>query len=97
MIEVTSNQYLDVVVYVGSVGTWHRLGTVTGLSAGTRLTVPDAAGPLPGQYYLRVHAIGAPGDSDYYSGLINLGPGDVVALRVASVLRQSSWSIRPKS
>lgn len=97
VIEVASSQYLDVVIYIGSLGAWHRLGTVTGLSVATRLTVPDAVGPLPGQYYLRVHAIGAPGDTDYYSGLIDLGPGDVVALRVASMLRQSSWSIKPKS
>jgi hypothetical protein len=96
IVEVTSNQYLDVVIYIGWTGAWHRLGTVPGLATSARLTVPAVAGPLPGRYTLRVHAIGASPGSDYYSGTINLGPGDVVDLRVASDLRLSSWSIKPE-
>lgn len=92
-LEVMSNQYLDVVVYMGEPGAWHRAGDVTGLGSAT-LRMPSIVGPLPGSYWIRAHGIGSPDGADYLAGPVNLGPGDVIELRLASVLRMSSWSLR---
>jgi hypothetical protein len=92
-LEVTSSQYLDTVIYVGVGGVWHRIGDVPGLGS-ARIEIPAAIGPLPGEFHVRAHGIGSASDADYVSGPIQVGSGDVIELRLASVLRMSSWSIR---
>lgn len=94
VVEVENAHFNDVVVYASSDGAgWQRLGSVIGLSSG-RLTIPTALHSGSGAYYLRVHAIGAADRYDYLSGAILANPGDVIELRVAGVLRMSSWSVR---
>ncbi len=95
-VNVTNQNFLDVVVYVSRDATWHRLGTVTGVGSET-LDLPRGLGSPPGEYRLRVHPIGAPDRYDYVTDVIIANPGDVIELTVASSLRMSSWYIRPRS
>lgn len=92
-VDVRNLNYADVTVHASRDGGWYRIGQVTGNSDGT-LEVPAAVGS-PGSFLrLRVHAIGSPDASDYVTDGISAGRGDIVVLRVAPVLRMSSWSVR---
>ncbi len=95
-LQVTSSHFLDVVVYAGRDGSWHRLGTVTGVGS-ERFDVPEWLAAPPGRFRLRVHAIGAPDRADYVTETILVNPGDVIELAVAGVLPMSTWHVRSSS
>lgn len=90
-LEIENGNYLDVTVYVMPDGASHRIGQVTGASS-TTLVVPRSLVPASGRFRLLVSPIGS--REAYLSEDILAMPGDVVQLRVASVLRMSSWSVR---
>lgn len=92
-VDVRNLNYADVTVHASRDSGWYRIGQVTGNSDGT-LEVPAAVGSPAGFLRLRVHAIGSPDASDYVTEGISAGRGDIVVLRVAPVLRMSSWSVR---
>lgn len=92
-VDVRNLNYADVTVHASRDSGWYRIGQVTGNSDGT-LEVPAAIGSPAGFLRLRVHAIGSSDASDYVTDAISAGRGDVVVLRVAPVLRMSSWSVR---
>lgn len=89
-VEVYNGNYLDVVVFGMQDGMALRLGSVTGLASST-LSVPSQLVVI-GQIRLLVDPVGSP--EAYLSDPIMVNPGDVVVLRVASRVQQSSWSVR---
>jgi hypothetical protein len=90
-VEVRNDNYLDVTVYVMRDGMSYRLGDVTGSSSAT-LEIPPSQVLAAMGVRLLVNPIGSRGA--YLSEPIMAGPGDTITLRVASVLRMSSWSMR---
>lgn len=90
-VEVRNDNYLDVTVYVMRDGMSYRLGDVTGSSSAT-LEIPPSQVLAALGIRLLVNPIGSRGA--YLSEPIMANPGDTIALRVASVLRMSSWSVR---
>lgn len=92
-VDVRNLNYADVTVHASRESGWYRIGQVTGNSDGM-LEVPAAVGSPGGFLRLRVHAIGSSDASDYVTDAISAGRGAVVVLRVAPVLRMSSWSVR---
>jgi hypothetical protein len=93
VVDVNSQHYADVTIYVTRDGSWQRLGSVTG-NGSARLEIPSAIATIGGQYRFRVHAIGTPDDTDYVSDRIMANQGDVIALTIAPLLSMSSWSVR---
>jgi hypothetical protein len=93
-IQVTNDNPQDVDVFVSSgEGQRQRLGTVT--SAQTQsFTVPASAAHSNGMR-LFVHPIG--GGGDYSTGALTITPGDQVDLRVAPVVRQTSYMIAQRA
>lgn len=92
-LDVQNRNYADVVVYGARGGSWHRLGGVTGNTSQT-FVIPDQLTDAAASLRFRVHAIGAPDATDYVTEPIFVSGSAVVVLRVASVLRMSSWSVR---
>lgn len=92
-VDVRNLNYADITVHASRDGAWRRIGQVTGVSD-RMLEVPADVGSPAGYLRLRVHAIGSPDASDFVTEGIMAGRGDVVELRVAPVLRMSSWSVR---
>lgn len=92
-VDVRNLNFADVTVHASRDGAWRRIGQVTG-NTDQRLEVPADIGSPAGYLRLRVHAIGSPDASDFVTDGIMAGGGDVVELRVAPVLRMSSWSVR---
>jgi hypothetical protein len=87
---VENQNYLDVVVFAFRDLSSTRLGSVSGLSSAT-LRIPGHLVVL-GEIRLLVDPIGSP--VAYLTDEIMVSPGDVITLRVASVVRMSSWSVR---
>ncbi len=92
-VDVHNLNYADITVHASRDGAWRRIGQVTGNTEQT-LQVPADIGSPAGYLRLRVHAIGSPDASDFVTDGIMAGGGDIVELRVAPVLRMSSWSVR---
>ena len=92
-LDVRNLNYADVVVYGSRGGSWHRIGDVTGNSS-QLFEIPDQLTDAATSLRLRVHAIGSSDASDYFTESIFVSSGAVVELRVAPVLRMSSWSVR---
>jgi len=90
-VEVRNDNYLDVTVYAMPDGVSYRLGDVTGSTSATLEIPPSLVHGAMGVRLL-VSPIGA--REAYLSEPISAGPGDTIMLRVASVLRMSSWSVR---
>lgn len=93
VVNVENQHFSDVVVYVSTGGQWQRLGDVTGTGKAS-LVVPSGL-HSPGQRYrFRVHPIGGQDRDDYVTELVYADRGDIVEIRVAGLLRMSSWWIR---
>jgi hypothetical protein len=88
-IHVRNDNFLDVNVAVISGGVSRRLGLVTGNSAGD-FTVPWSVGNGSG-IVLMATPIGSRGSVTLPA--VNVGVGQVVDLRIASVIRQSVVSV----
>lgn len=93
LVDVHNLNYADITVHASRDGAWRRIGQVTGNTEQT-LQVPADIGSPAGYLRLRVHAIGSSDASDFVTDGIMAGGGDIVELRVAPVLRMSSWSVR---
>lgn len=93
VLDVQNLNYADIVVYGSRGGSWQRLGDVTGNTSAVLEISENLTRGAP-WLQLRVHAIGSPDSSDYYTDRISVPPGAMVQLRVAPVLRMSSWSVR---
>ena len=89
-LEVDNQNYLDVVVFGLQDHTTTRIGSVTGLSSAT-FTIPHRLLVL-GRVRLLVDPVGSP--VAYLTDEVMVNPGDILELRVASVIRMSSWSVR---
>jgi hypothetical protein len=92
-VDVRNLNYADVTIHASRDGAWHRIGQVTG-NSNEMLEVPEGVGSPAGYLRLRVHAIGSPDATDFVTDGIMASRGDIVELRVAPVLRMSSWSVR---
>ena len=93
LLDVDNHNYADVVVYGSRGGSWQRIGGVTGNTSGT-FEVPDQLTAAAPSLRFRVHAIGSSDATDFVTDPIFVSGNAVVVLRVASVLRMSSWSVR---
>jgi hypothetical protein len=92
-LSVQNLNYADIVVYGSRGGSWQRIGGVTG-NTSQAFEVPSQLTDGSASLRLRVHAIGSPDAADYVTDPIFASYGSVVQLRVAPVLRMSSWSLR---
>lgn len=92
-LDVDNRNYADVVVYGSRGGSWQRIGDVTG-NASETFEISDQLTEAAPSLRFRVHAIGSSGASDFVTDPIFVSGNAVVVLRVASVLRMSSWSVR---
>lgn len=92
-VEVDNGNFLDVVIFGLQDHHATRLGTVSGLMTST-LDVPDHLVVL-GRIRILVDPIGSP--EAYLTDDIMVSPGDVVRLRVGSMIRLSSWSVRGRA
>jgi hypothetical protein len=92
-VQIRSQNYADLTVYATRDGSWQRLGSVTGNTT-LRMEVPTSLASSGGLLRFRVHAIGQPDATDYVTERISAGPGDVIEITVAPVLRMSTWTIR---
>jgi len=93
VVNVRNQNFADVTIHVSRDGAWQRLGGVTGNST-ARLEIPSSQSAFGVQYRFRVHGIGMPDDSDFFTDFMYVDRGSVVELIVAPVLSMSSWSIR---
>jgi hypothetical protein len=93
LLSVQNQNYADIVVYAARGGSWQRIGEVTGNGSET-FEVPDQLTTTGASLRFRVHAIGASDATDFVTDRIFVSGGAIVELRVASVLRMSSWSVR---
>lgn len=93
LVNVRNQNFSDVTIHFSRDGAWQRLGMVTGNSA-ARLEVPTTQSAFGVQVRFRVHGIGMPDNSDFFTDLMYVDRGSVVELVVAPVLSMSSWSIR---
>ena len=91
IVQVHNDNYLDVVVYAMPDGQSVRLGDVTG-SSSRELEIPRSVDPWSRALRLLVSPIGSP--EAYLSETIVASPGDVIILRVSSVVGMSSWSLQ---
>lgn len=88
-VNVHNENYLDMNVFVVVSGVRRRLGTVSG-NGTTKFTIPWSA--ANGQTFsLTALPIGGSGQAT--SGALNVGIGQVVDFKIASVLRQSVASV----
>ena len=89
-VHVRNDNFLDMNVFVVAGGMSRRLGQVTGNSeADFSIQWSVANGQ---SFYLTAVPIGGFGTA--YSGTLNVGPGQMVDFRIASVLRQSAAIVR---
>ena len=93
LLDVQNRNYADVVVYGSRGGSWQRIGDVTG-NASEMFEVPDQLTDAAASLRFRVHAIGSTTAADFVTEPIFVSGNAIVELRVASVLRMSSWSVR---
>jgi hypothetical protein len=87
---VQNQNFYDMDVYVVSEGLATRVGEVTGNSTG-RFTLDPSFFPTS---EIRVIATPVGGNGRASSGPLNVAPGQTVTFTVASVLRQSTATIR---
>lgn len=92
-VEVTNNNWSDMVVYVVSSGMRRRLGTINSMST-ERLRVPRAL-VMPG---VKVRLMADPiGDSDTFNtGPILVSPGERIEFTIQNHLAISSYAVWPR-
>jgi hypothetical protein len=87
---VQNQNFYDMDLYVVSEGLATRIGDVTGNSTG-RFTLDPSFFPTN---ELRIIATPVGGNGRASSGPLNVSPGQTITFTIASVLRQSSATIR---
>lgn len=90
-LEVRSQNFQDVVLYIYSDGQRRRLEMVTGLTTES-FDLTSHPGVLHGTFQLTAEPIGS--RDAWMSGLISVFPGDVVVVTLTSQIRMSHWYIR---
>jgi hypothetical protein len=93
-VEITNNNWADVVVYAVHLGARYRLGTVTGMSQRV-LEVPRSVNATADGISLLADPIGS--DQIYQTQNIVTGPGDAIILVVESDLGISRYSVEARS
>ena len=90
-LEVRSQNFQDVVLYIYSDGQRRRLEMVTGLTTES-FDLTSHPSVLQGTFRLAAEPIGS--RDGWMSGLISVFPGDVVVVTLTSQIRRSHWYIR---
>lgn len=93
-VEITNNNFADVVIYAEHLGARYRLGTVTGMSQRV-LEVPRSVNATSDGISLVADPIGS--SETYQTQNIVTGPGDAIVLVVESNLGISRYSVEARS